>query len=129
MRRPSWRARVVLLLTALAAIPAYLALRSMYQTSTMSWPRRSFVGAEWRDSSRTDRFRFFKDLRDRHALDRLARAEVAQLLGPPDFDGGRYWSYVLKGRSEREYSFNAVYLMDVRFSEDGRVESVSVRSD
>jgi len=95
------------------------------------WPAREFSPEAWRAVRPEERYVFFKDLHRSGRLQKATREEVRSLLGAPDYQDpqGRYFSYTLKYREEGEYTFNALYYLQVDFSEDGAVECYFVGAD
>jgi hypothetical protein len=121
-------ASAVAVVAALALIPFALA---WYQGSPMSWPREGFERARWRSTPHEQRYRQFRDLKDKQRLVGATRAEIEALLGPPDSTAsdGRYIVYDLKEGADERFTSNAVYFMRLWFDGQGRVTAVRIGAD
>jgi hypothetical protein len=112
----------------IAASAAHLVARS---GTTLGWPRQRFSQDAWASAPPEARYVFFKDLRDREVLAGMSRQEVLNLLGTKDQTapvGAPYLSYVVKYRDENEYSFNAIYILQIELGPDSRVARVFERA-
>lgn len=116
------------IIAILTVIPFALA---WYESSPLSWPRESFDSTRWRSSPHEQRYRQYRDLRDKHPLVGLTRHEIESLLGSPDSvaSDGRYVVYDLKEGVDDHFTLNSVYFMRVWFDEKGRVTAVRVGAD
>jgi hypothetical protein len=99
------------------------------QASPESWPRDRFTSETWKLTQREKRFALYNDLATRKLLDGKSKADVTGLLGTPDFEApdGRYVTYVVRETSPSEYTFNAIYLLQVDLDGKGSVTKYFVR--
>ncbi len=107
-------------------------LYASYTTSPRSWPLEEFSPSAWQSSPPQERYVFYRDLARAGRLEGATRQEVIDLLGPPGFEapGGRYMTYVVKHAEPGEWSFDSIYILDVRFDPTtSKVRDYLIRGD
>ena len=103
-----------------------------YQTSPKSWPSEEFSSDAWKVAAPEERYVFYRDLADSGMMEGSTKAELIRLLGEPSWadPGGTYMTYLVKEREPEEWSFNAIYLLDIRLDPaTGEVRRYFIRGD
>lgn len=103
-----------------------------YQTSPKSWPTEEFSSTAWKAAAPEERYVFYRDLADSGRIEESTKDELVDLLGEPGWEdpGGNYMTYVVKHREPGEWSFNAIYLLDIRLDPaTGDVQRYFIRGD
>ena len=100
-------------------------------TSQESWPYETFSSEAWKTTPVERRYVYFNNLVRSKKLDGLSKKEVVAFLGEPDYKSpdGKYITYLLKYAEKGEYSFNAVYLLQIDFDTHWTVSQYFLRAD
>lgn len=100
-------------------------------TSPESWPKETFSPEAWKVTPVERRYVYFNNLVSSKRLDGLSKKEVVAFLGEPNYKSpdGKYITYLLKYAEKGEYSFNAVYFLQIDFDTHGTVLRYFVRAD
>jgi hypothetical protein len=99
--------------------------------SPKNWPSDSFSAKSWSALPKEKRYVVYNDLVKSKKLDGLSMNEVLSLLGPPDYKSpdNKYFNYTLKNAEKGEYSFNAIYFLQIDFEAQGKVTNYFMRAD
>ena len=100
-------------------------------TLTSGWPSEPFTPMAWSMTPKEQRYVFYKDLNKSKRLGRLSKDGILNLLGEPDYvePNGKYISYTLKYAEKSEYTFNAIYFLEIDFDAKGKATRYFVGSD
>lgn len=130
MKRPLAVLITVALVVLVSGAGLFFVARGSHD-SPRSWPQESFTTEKWAATPEISRFALFNDLAQKKILDGKTRAEVFSHLGKPSFEApdGRYITYIVKETNPGGYTIDAVYLLHIEFSDDGRVRKYFIRGD
>lgn len=98
---------------------------------SLLWPVRTFESSIWKTTAQEQRYVFARDIISRNVLLDKSATEAQALLGTPTFaaPGDAYWTYVVGDSASSSFALAHVFILQINFSPQARVNKALIRSD
>lgn len=96
------------------------------------WPKAPFSSSAWSSADSRERYKYVRDLIDKHIQQGNSKQHVYTLLGRPDYEAmdGSYVTYVIAHPSNfLSCYFNSIAILHIDFDAKGLVITSYVRFD
>ena len=90
------------------------------------WPHEPFSPEAWKQSAWEQRHVYYQSLAESRLLDGASRARVAELLGEPDATHHGAMMYLVRKENWAFLGRHPARLLDIRFDQNGLVESYRI---